>query len=160
MISLSYRFIPVNSDGIDNPDYFDTNSDNQGGNDTVEAGLTLSGNDIDNDGLDDAYDGNTSGYLDVGGTITTSHGSIILPDLDADANSGGDVDYRDVFNIDCTGIFASAIPNASRNTLYQLSGTTMTPIFVHLKELVDWQLVQTEMHITTTEHSHHLHCIV
>ena len=38
---------PVNTDGTDNPDYLDTDSDNAQGNDTAEAGLTLAGADAD-----------------------------------------------------------------------------------------------------------------
>ena len=88
----------TNSDGIDNLDYLDTNSDNDGGNDTTEAGLTLSGTDSDSDGLDDAIDADTTGYSDPGGTIDDPlSGSVILPDIDGDAASGGDVDFRDVY---------------------------------------------------------------
>ncbi|MEZ4840361.1 MAG: Calx-beta domain-containing protein [Flavobacteriaceae bacterium] len=47
---------PTNTDGIDNPDYLDLDSDNEGGNDTTEAGITLANTDADNDGLDDATD--------------------------------------------------------------------------------------------------------
>ncbi|MGJ8716551.1 MAG: hypothetical protein ACSHXG_15740, partial [Maribacter stanieri] len=84
--------LPVNTDTVDQPDYLDTNSDNQGGNDTVEAGLTLSGNDIDNDGLDDAVDTNTTSYADPNGTINATN---TLPDTDGDLGTGGDVDFRD-----------------------------------------------------------------
>ncbi|MDO7171063.1 LamG-like jellyroll fold domain-containing protein [Mariniflexile sp. AS56] len=83
--------VPVNTDGTDNPDYLDLDSDNEGGNDTTEAGLTLSGNDTDHDGLDDSVD-TTTGYLDVNGTINNPS---TLPDADSDVNSGGDVDFRD-----------------------------------------------------------------
>ena len=31
---------PVDTDSDDTPDFLDTNSDNEGGNDTAEAGLT------------------------------------------------------------------------------------------------------------------------
>jgi hypothetical protein len=86
--------IPVNTDGADNADYLDLNSDNQGGNDTAEAGLSLAGNDTDKDGLDDSTDA-TTGYSDVNGTINEP---LSLPDSDGDANSGGDVDFRDYFD--------------------------------------------------------------
>ena len=89
---------PVDSDGDGIPDFLDTNSDNEGANDTVEAGITLSGSDSDGDGLDNTVDA-TNGYADPGGTIdnplNTNGGSIRLPDLDNDASTGGDVDYRD-----------------------------------------------------------------
>ncbi len=90
---------PTNSDAVDYPDFLDLDADNQGDNDTVEAGLSLSANDIDNDGLDDAIDVNTSGYADPGGTIDHPLSApVVLPDEDSDANTSGDVDFRD--NID------------------------------------------------------------
>jgi hypothetical protein len=86
---------PVNTDGTDNPDYKDTNSDNEDGNDTSEAGFTLSGLDADHDGLDNTYD-TSSNYSDPAGTIDNPlSGDIILPDVDYDVFSGGDVDFRD-----------------------------------------------------------------
>jgi len=42
---------PTNTDGLDNPDYLDLDSDNEGGDDTTEANITLSGNDSDNNAL-------------------------------------------------------------------------------------------------------------
>ncbi|MBJ2176193.1 DUF11 domain-containing protein [Aureibaculum sp. A20] len=80
-------------DGI--PDYLDLDSDNEGANDTLEARINLSGNDTDNDGLDDATDATTD-YSDPGGTIDNPlSGSVVLFDADNDANTGGDVDFRD-----------------------------------------------------------------
>ncbi|MEZ4810411.1 MAG: PA14 domain-containing protein [Allomuricauda sp.] len=88
----------VDTDGDGTPDFMDTDSDGDGLSDTNEAALTLSGTDSDNDGLDDAIDG-TTGYDDPGGTIdnplNANGGSMILPDSDGDAASGGDLDYRD-----------------------------------------------------------------
>jgi len=87
---------PTNTDGVDNPDYLDLDSDNEGGNDTIEAAIILSGSDIDNDGLDDATDADTTGHADSGGTIDDPlSGALILPDTDNDATSGGDLDFRD-----------------------------------------------------------------
>ena len=86
---------PTNTDGVDEPDYLDLDSDNEGGGDTTEAGITLSGNDTDNDGLDDATD-ETADYTDVGGAIDNPLSApIVLADLDSDATSGGDIDFRD-----------------------------------------------------------------
>ena len=87
---------PVNTDGTDNPDYKDTDSDNADALDTNEAGLTLAGSDSDGDGLDDNVD--TSGdYSDPGGTIDNPlTAPVILPDTDGDVFTGGDVDFRDV----------------------------------------------------------------
>src|SRR5690606_39481447 len=91
--------IPIDTDGDGIPDYLDTDSDNEGGNDTQEAGLTLSGSDSDQDGLDDTMD-TTTGYGDPGGRIdnptNTNGGSIMLPDSDGDLNDpDGDLDFRD-----------------------------------------------------------------
>jgi len=119
---------PVNTDGADNPDYVDLDSDNEGGDDTAEAGITLANADADGDGLDDSTDA-TVGYADPGGTIDdplTNPGA--LPDVDADANTGGDVDFRDTFVEQCTTVYAAAI-NGARNQIYSVNGTVMTPIF-------------------------------
>ncbi|WP_232829222.1 Ig-like domain-containing protein [Aureibaculum luteum] len=90
---------PENTDGADTPDYLDTNADNDSLNDTAEAGIALSGVDTDNDGLDDGTDANTSGYTDPGGTIDDPiTGPLALLDSDNDANSGGDVDFRDTLD--------------------------------------------------------------
>ncbi|MET2986691.1 hypothetical protein, partial [Aureibaculum conchae] len=89
---------PENTDGDADPDYLDLNSDNEGANDTTEAGITLANNDDDGDGLDDATDETpNTGYADPGGTIDDPlSGAVVLPDLDGDANvPGGDVDFRD-----------------------------------------------------------------
>ncbi|MCW2119579.1 PKD-like domain-containing protein [Flavobacterium sp. 7A] len=57
---------PTNTDGTDNPDYLDTDSDNDGVADIIEAfdknkdgipDLFISGNDADHDGLDDSFEG-------------------------------------------------------------------------------------------------------
>ncbi|MBM1107963.1 VCBS repeat-containing protein [Aurantibacter crassamenti] len=86
---------PTNTDGTDEPDYLDLNSDNEGHVDTTEAGITLAGVDTDNDGLDDYMD-STVGYADPGGTIDDPLSApVLLLDSDNDANSGGDVDFRD-----------------------------------------------------------------
>ncbi|MEH6705355.1 MAG: PA14 domain-containing protein [Galbibacter orientalis] len=93
--------IPVNTDGDSQPDFLDLDSDNEGGSDTVEAGLTLNNLDSDNDGLDNNID-TSNGYADPGGRIdnpiSTTGSSIALPDLDTDATTGGDVDFRDDTN--------------------------------------------------------------
>ncbi|RPD91178.1 DUF11 domain-containing protein, partial [Aureibaculum marinum] len=107
---------PVNTDGTDSPDYLDLDSDNDGVNDTVEAGITLTGNDSDNDGLDNATDA-TTGYSDVGGTIDNPlTGAVILPDGDSDASTGGDVDFRDLAN-----------PFPCDNSIYLSQGDVSTP---------------------------------
>jgi len=97
----------VNTDNDGDNDFLDINSDNNGNNDTQEAGLTLSGNDSDGDGLDDNVDA-TSDYSDPNGTINTPSS---LPDSDGDVNTGGDVDYRDNFNGDADDHDGDGIPD-------------------------------------------------
>lgn len=63
---------PVNTDGIDKPDYLDLDSDNAQGSDVVEAGLTLDGIDTDNDGLDDAVDTDNAIQGPVNSNVTTT----------------------------------------------------------------------------------------
>ncbi|MEO9894083.1 FG-GAP-like repeat-containing protein, partial [Aurantibacter sp.] len=89
---------PINTDSLDEPDYLDLNSDNEGNNDTTEAGISLAGVDSDNDGLDDNMD-TSVGYSDPGGTIDNPLSAPqYLLDSDNDANSGGDVDFRDAID--------------------------------------------------------------
>ncbi|WKD86782.1 Alpha-agarase [Polaribacter huanghezhanensis] len=104
---------PRNTDAItqngatDNlPDYLDTDSDNDGKLDRLEAGFgsAASGNDADNDGLDDLFEhGSTTDGFVVNDGINTPISS--LPDEDTDAAVAGsntpsanynDVDYRDI----------------------------------------------------------------
>lgn len=61
---------PVNTDGKDTPDYLDTDADNNGGNDTAEAGLTLLNKDSDSDGLDDAVDTDNAKFGPASAGIT------------------------------------------------------------------------------------------
>lgn len=81
---------PENTDISDDPDYLNTDSDNEGANDTAEAALTLNGV-IGANGLDTAI-ATTSNYSDVNGTINDP---TTLPDSDSDNGTGGDVDFRD-----------------------------------------------------------------
>ncbi|WP_299799383.1 Ig-like domain-containing protein [uncultured Maribacter sp.] len=80
---------PENTDGTDTPDYLDLDSDNEGDDDTTEAGFSLANADADNDGLDDNTDA-TSGYSDPNGAIDDP---MTLPNTQ---NSGTtEVDYRE-----------------------------------------------------------------
>lgn len=88
----SFGLIPVDTDGDLIPDYTDLNSDNEGGNDTTEAGLTLSGN-VGQNGLDNNYD-NEDSYSDVNGSFDNTQADN-FDDIDSDVNDGGDVDWRD-----------------------------------------------------------------
>ncbi|HIF9253909.1 TPA: GEVED domain-containing protein [Photobacterium damselae] len=83
---------PENTDTTDDPDYLDLDSDNQGGNDTAEAGLTLSGT-VGTNGLDNNYD-NGDDFADVNGSFDNTQADN-FPDFDGDVSSGGDVDWRD-----------------------------------------------------------------
>ena len=89
-LDLSYpsSLIPVDTDGDLSPDFLDMDSDNEGDNDTTEAGITLSFLDDDGDGLDNAVDA-TDGFGSVNGIFTDirSFPDVVFP--------GGDVDYRD-----------------------------------------------------------------
>ncbi|MFC3974743.1 choice-of-anchor L domain-containing protein, partial [Maribacter confluentis] len=81
--------IPENTDGTDVPDYLDLDSDNEGGNDTAEAGLTLANSDSDSDGLDDNID-TSADYSDPNGSINDP---TALPNTQNTTTP--EVDYRD-----------------------------------------------------------------
>ena len=80
----------ANTDGIDNPDYLDLDSDNEGADDTTEAGITLSGT-VGTNGLDNALE-SADDYSDPRGNLISPTN---LPDTDNDLNVGGDLDFRD-----------------------------------------------------------------
>lgn len=88
---------PINTDGADEPDYLDTDSDNDGSLDSSESGLTP-GADGDDDGIGD---GIGASYVDANGSIDSPDSQ--LTDLDNDVNGEGDVDYRDA-EVDVTGL--------------------------------------------------------
>jgi gliding motility-associated-like protein len=101
--------IPVNTDGLDNPDYTDSDTDNDTFSDLIEgydtdnngvANVLPSGNDSDKDGLDDAFDADGNAALNTtGATNGQTPGS--FPDFD---NPGGDRDWRQALDIDGDGI--------------------------------------------------------
>ncbi|WP_341216683.1 LamG-like jellyroll fold domain-containing protein [uncultured Wocania sp.] len=91
------------TDGDKLKDYLDSDTDNDGTPDIQENGQAniLSGLDVDNDGLDDVFDV-VFAYLDINdevsvGDITDLTNS--FEDVDSDATIGGDLDYRDLFDI-------------------------------------------------------------
>ncbi|WP_162179429.1 Ig-like domain-containing protein [Polaribacter sp. Hel1_85] len=105
---------PENTDGTDNPDYLDSDSDNDGITDINENGdtdNTLAGTDADNDGLDDNFDDNDDSST-TGSTVNDGLGTNdkvtdetsledAYNDEDGDFNPGaGDLDYRDLPNIE------------------------------------------------------------
>ena len=104
---------PVDTDGDGAADFVDTDSDNEGGNDTVEAGLTgtatglsTDANDADGDGLFDVFDAQNGTAINDGFDVNESiaTGALALPDTDGDASEGvpltADVDFRDDFGLD------------------------------------------------------------
>ena len=84
--------LPINTDEVDNPDYLDLDSDNEGGDDTTEAALTLGGN-VGTNGLDGNSE-NVDDYTDVNGSFDDTQIDN-FPDTDADIQNTGDVDFRD-----------------------------------------------------------------
>ncbi len=107
------------TDGDGTPDFLDTDSDDDGTIDSLETWFVLSGSDSDGDGLDDATDA-TTGYADPGGEIdnplNTNGGSMVLPDWDNDATTGGDVDYRD--DTDDSASSAPPVVTATGDQIY------------------------------------------
>ena len=97
-IDASQGLTPVNSDNADQPDYLDTNSDNDEFLDLEENGFATaaSGTDTDGDGLDDAFETARNGStvndgFDVNDAIDDPLNGV-LPDSDSDAW------YRNSFN--------------------------------------------------------------
>lgn len=107
--TASIGLTPVNTDGADNPDYLDNDSDNDGKTDIVERGdgqtTTLSStSDTDFDGLLDIFEsGTVSDGFDVNDNNIDGAGNFNLADTDNDTNANGsnaspmriDLDYRD-----------------------------------------------------------------
>ena len=101
---------PVNTDGTDNLDYLDLDSDNDLINDIVESGNASLDTDGDGDtdgtvgvnGLDNTLE-STDNYIDVNGSLDNTQ-TDNFADEDADVNSGGDVDYRDILDADGDGV--------------------------------------------------------
>jgi hypothetical protein len=87
---------PVNTDGEDNPDYLDLNSDNEGDNDMIEAGLSPLSGTVGANGLDTNSDRTGfDNYVDVNGRFDNTQADN-WPESDNDVYFGGDVDWRDV----------------------------------------------------------------
>ncbi|MEN3325179.1 LamG-like jellyroll fold domain-containing protein, partial [Mariniflexile soesokkakense] len=92
--------VDTDLDGI--PDFRDLDSDNDGLPDIEENGMAnviTTFTDSDGDGLDNIFEGsNLNDPLDVNDEINNPTSSI-LPDTDGDLSSGGDLDYRDYFDV-------------------------------------------------------------
>ena len=91
------------TDGDGLKDYLDSDTDNDGTPDILENGQanTLSNLDVDIDGLDDNFDAITA-HLDINDEVTVGDVSDLTAsfgDVDFDATIGGDLDYRDLFDI-------------------------------------------------------------
>jgi len=148
---------PVNTDGADNPDYVDLDSDNEGGDDTAEAGITLANADADGDGLDDSTDA-TVGYADPGGTIDDPlTNPVALPDIDADASTGGDVDFRDAISLADLSLSKTvndATPEVGDNITYTIvitnNGSAPTTNIV-MADIIPTDLNYTHPNFSTTQ---------
>ena len=148
---------PTNTDGVDNPDYLDTDSDNEAGNDTTETGITLANADFDNDGLDDATDA-TADYSDPGGTIDNPlTAPLILPDVDNDATTGGDVDFRDAqsdADLSLTKTVDNAAPDQGDNITFTLTLSNVgpsAPINIIVKDIIPIEFTYTHPNFNTTQ---------
>jgi len=106
----SSLLVPVNTDGTDTPDYIDTDSDNDGYTDLLEAydtdndgipNTSASGLDADLDGLDDNFDGvngkNSSTNVTNNGQTSSS-----FPNLDQ--TNTPERDWREFLDSDGDGI--------------------------------------------------------
>ncbi|GAB1855248.1 hypothetical protein MHTCC0001_00810 [Flavobacteriaceae bacterium MHTCC 0001] len=93
---------PVDSDGDGLADYIDLDADNDGTPDIQENGMAnaVTSTDDDTDGLDNAFEttGINDATWDVNEDIEDPTNLSILPDVDGDLSSGGDLDYRDLFD--------------------------------------------------------------
>ncbi|MEL6592702.1 MAG: hypothetical protein AAFQ68_21565, partial [Bacteroidota bacterium] len=92
-------FLPANKDGMDFPDYRDTDTDGDGESDLIEgydltndgiANTLPSGIDADGDGLDDAFDL----LINVSSPFNSSNGDQLPTDFPASANNASDRAWR------------------------------------------------------------------
>jgi hypothetical protein len=93
--------IPVDTDGDNLIDMYDLDTDNDGKPDIEENGmanLIVTYADADNDGLDNIFEGSNTNDSDVNDEIDDPTDLSILPDVDLDLFTGGDLDYRDYFD--------------------------------------------------------------
>ncbi|MEP3837221.1 MAG: LamG-like jellyroll fold domain-containing protein [Algibacter sp.] len=91
------------TDGDGVPDFRDLDSDGDGLLDIEENGMAnsiITFTDFDNDGLDNVFEGiNIDDPFDVNDEVNDSTDLTVLPDTDLDLFTGGDLDYRDYFDI-------------------------------------------------------------
>ena len=134
---------PENTDGTDNPDYLDTDSDNDGDLDILEAwdinndgvaDTTPSGTDTDNDGLDDNFDNvpgsNNTTNITNGGESSGSFPNQDIPTTTErdwresginDSDGDGVVDIIDI-DKDNDGVLDRIECNAGTHTINSTSG--------------------------------------
>ena len=99
-------FVPINSDPDTIPDYIDIDADNDGIVDNIEAQSTTgyippSGNDLDGNGVDDAYDATPIIPVNTDATLTNSDA---IPDyLDSDSDGDGESDTIEAYDTDDDG---------------------------------------------------------
>ncbi|WP_203256303.1 LamG domain-containing protein [Hyunsoonleella ulvae] len=104
-IDLAYGsgIYPQDTDNDNIPDFIDLNSDNDNYDDIQENGMadTFTAVDVDSDGLNNAFEttGVNDNIWDVNEDIEDPTDLSILPDADFDLTLGGDLDYRDLFDI-------------------------------------------------------------
>lgn len=93
---------PVNIDGTDNPDFLDTDTDNDGDSDQLEgydtdndgtANTLPAGTDTDNDGLDDNFD-NVVGQNSTTNITNSGQSSATFPNLDDVGTT--ELDWREI----------------------------------------------------------------
>jgi hypothetical protein len=110
--------VPVDSDGTGVPDYLDADSDDDGLEDALESGFTLTGVDADLDGLDDAVDTDPSTF----GPATAGLAPTMLPDADGDGAGAGDVDFRQppLEPLHCTGQFLVVLGQPDSVRLHEI----------------------------------------
>jgi uncharacterized repeat protein (TIGR01451 family) len=129
---VSAGITPEDTDNDGIPDYLDLDSDNEGGDDTTEAGYVFNGSlaDSDSDGLLDSFDvipgaGNNGSPSNVTNGITEPVTQ--LPDTDGDALTD-DVDYRDDTFDDIT-LFKTGVFNDENNDGLAQPGETISYSF-------------------------------
>jgi hypothetical protein len=97
---------PINTDGQDNPDYLDTDADNDGLSDLIEGhdfngdgtpDTVPAGTDADKDGLDDTFDNNDASPIATNGETPAS-----FPNIDKPLTT--EKDWREVTDTDGDGI--------------------------------------------------------
>ena len=100
--SYGSGFIPEDTDLDGTPDYIDLDSDNDGAVDESENGQPFPSTDQDKDadGLINPFETTNvdDSVWDVNEDIEDPTDLSILPDADGDLASGGDLDYRDLFD--------------------------------------------------------------